>query len=100
MKQLIVKCTVLFVLAIGFSQATNAQRIFVDVQPQARAVPRPLAPRSNYVWIEGEWVLRGRHYVYQPGYWAAPRAGWVWMPGRWIRERRGWYWMPGSWRRG
>lgn len=99
MKQPIVKCVVLFVLAFGFSETTHAQHIYVDVQPQARAMPRPLAPRPNYIWIDGEWVRRGRHYVYRPGYWVAPRPGWVWVPGRWIRTYRGWYWMPGSWRR-
>ncbi len=41
-------------LLFSFSEAIHAQRIYVDVHPQARAIPRPLAPRANYVWIEGE----------------------------------------------
>ena len=99
MKQLIVKCTVLFVLAIGFSRGAQAQRVYVDVQPQARAMPRPVSPRPNYVWIDGEWVRHGGRYVYRSGYWAAPHMGSMWVPGRWVRERRGWYWQPGFWRR-
>lgn len=100
MKQLIVKCTLLVMLAVGFSATTNAQRIYVKVQPAPRAVVvRPAAPHRNYIWVDGEYVRRGRGYVYREGYWAAPRVGRAWVPGHWIKERRGWYWVPGFWRR-
>ncbi len=100
MKQLIVKCTLFIMLAIGFSHAANAQRIFVKVQPAPRAVVvRPAAPHPNYVWVDGEYIPRGGTYVYREGYWAAPRAGWVWIPGHWVSDRRGWYWVRGHWRR-
>ena len=99
MKQLIVKCTLMVVLALGFSYASHAQRIYVTVQPQAKVVARPVAPRPNYIWVDGEWVRHGRNYAYREGYWVAPRAGRVWIPGHWVRERRGWYWAPGYWRR-
>ena len=101
MKQLLVKCTLFILVAFGFSAAANAQRVYVRVQPAASrtVVVRPAAPRANYVWVEGEYVPRGRAYVYRPGYWVAPHAGRVWVPGHWIRERRGWYWAQGYWRR-
>lgn len=102
MKQLLVKCTLLFLLAVGFSAAANAQRrVFVRVQPvQPKVVVvRPAAPRPDYVWVEGEYVPRGAAYVYRPGRWVAPRTGRVWTPGHWVREHRGSYWVPGYWSR-
>jgi hypothetical protein len=99
MKQLIVKCALIVMLAFGFSQAAVAQHVYVRVQPRASITVRPAAPRPNYIWVDGEWVRSGRGYVYRQGYWVAPRASRVWIPGHWIRARRGWFWAPGYWRR-
>jgi hypothetical protein len=38
--------------------------------PPARVENVPARPRSNVVWIDGEWTWR--------------RARWAWMPGRWV----------------
>ncbi len=99
MKQLIVKCLLIAVISFAAVQQSHAQRIYVTVQPSARAVERPVAPAPDYIWVEGEWLPQGRTYIYKPGYWIAPRQHYVWAPGHWIRMRRGWYWEKGYWRR-
>lgn len=62
-------------------------------------VHRPPAPSPRHVWVEEDWVPRGRTYVWHGGYWAAPpRPHAVWVPGRWMRHRGGWVWKAGYWR--
>lgn len=104
MKQLIVKSSLLVMLFLGIAQLSvaqlsQAQRVYVNVQPQEKARPRPMAPKRNYVWIGGEYIRRGAHYVYRPGYWTKPHHGFTWMQGHWIQTHRGWYWSPGYWAR-
>jgi len=99
MKHYVVKYLILAAICFLCSQQIYAQRIYVRVQPRAGVVARPAAPAPDYVWIEGEWIPRGRTYVYQPGYWIAPRPHAVWVPSHWVRVRRGWYWVRGYWTR-
>jgi hypothetical protein len=95
MKKLIVISTLLFSLG-----ATSCRtRAVVTTRPAPpMGVVRPAAPRPDYVWIDGEWVWRGRRYQYVNGYWAPPRAGHAWVSGHWARRGGGWYWQRGHWR--
>jgi hypothetical protein len=99
MKDYVIKYLMLAAICFLCSQQAHAQRIYVTVQPRAAIIARPAAPAPNYVWIEGEWIPKGRTYVYQPGYWVAPRPHYIWVPGHWMRVRRGWYWVRGYWAR-
>ncbi|WP_214071385.1 YXWGXW repeat-containing protein [Mucilaginibacter sp. dw_454] len=84
-----------------FSTVNSSAQIVVRARLYHRgpAFVRPVRPSANHVWIEGEWVPRGRTYVERPGYWAAaPRPHAVWIAGHWDRRRGGYAWVPGYWR--
>ncbi|MEP7252169.1 MAG: hypothetical protein ABI683_07305 [Ginsengibacter sp.] len=72
--------------------------VVVRSRPVAPVYVRPVAPRPNYVWVEGNWIKRGHHYVYRRGYWVAPRASYhQYQSGHWEQRRNGWYWVSGRW---
>ena len=72
--------------------------VVVRSRPQPPAYARPVSPRANYVWVDGEWIRRGHRYVYRRGYWAAPRANYhSYRSGHWEQRRNGWYWVTGRW---
>ena len=98
MKKLFFKAFLAMALLIGFSQVTNAQHVFVNIQPVAPVVVRPPAPSPRHVWVEGEWTWRDGAYVRQPGYWIIPEPHKAWVPGHWRRAYGGWNWVPGHWR--
>ncbi|MEP7228662.1 MAG: hypothetical protein ABI691_00340 [Ginsengibacter sp.] len=88
----IVVATLLFITGCGPSA------VVVHTRPAPPVYARPIAPGPNYVWIDGEWLHRGRHYTYRKGYWAPPRARYhQYMGGHWQQRRSGWYWVPGHW---
>ena len=72
--------------------------VVVRERPVAPVVVRSAAPGANYVWVEGNYVRRGRGYVYSPGYWAVPPRGrTVYKPGYWVQSPRGYYYRKGRW---
>lgn len=88
----IIAATLLFIAGCGPSA------VVVRTRPQPPVYARPVAPGSNYVWIDGEWIRRGRHYNYRNGYWTLPRARYhQYNGGHWQQRRDGWYWIPGRW---
>lgn len=96
----IAKCVV--ALALLSLPATEAgAQLIVSVRPPRPAVivTRPVAPSPRHVWVEEDWVCRGRGYRWHGGYWAAPpRPRAVWVPGHWDTRPRGEVWVPGFWR--
>jgi hypothetical protein len=97
MKHYVVKYLMVTAICFLCSQQIRAQRIYLTEQPKSDVVTHQAAPSPNYVWIEDEWIPKGRTYVHQPGHWVAPRPHYVWIPGHWVREHRGWYWTKGYW---
>ena len=88
----IIAATLLFIAGCGPSA------VVVRTRPQPPVYVRPVAPGANYVWIDGEWIRRGRHYNYRNGYWTLPRARYhQHNSGHWQQRRDGWYWIPGRW---
>jgi hypothetical protein len=77
----------------------RGSRVVVAERPVAPYYQRPFAPGHGYIWIDGDWMVRGGRYVHQPGYWAAPRGGRRWEAGNWDRYNNGWQWRRGYWRR-
>jgi hypothetical protein len=84
-------------LLMGLSACQTPARVVVVHRPHPPVVARPLPPHPGWVWIEGDWIWRGRHYVWKPGYWRAPRPGYAWIPGHWRRVPHGWHWEAGHW---
>lgn len=84
-----------------FAAADTSAQVFVRsrlVRHHTVVTTRPVRPSATHVWIEGEWIPKGRTYVERPGYWAPiPRPHAVWVPGHWDRRPRGYFWVPGHW---
>lgn len=100
MKNSITRLFLVTSMLLGISWAGEAQ-IVVRVRPVAPHVRmHPMAPSPRHIWIEGEWIGRGRNYVWQDGYWAIPRRGHRYSRGYWRDTRRGYVWVPGGWHRG
>ena len=59
------------------------------------AVP---APRSGYVWSNGNWQWDGSQHVWAGGTWQAERPGYVYSQPQWV-ERRSWNYQPSRWDR-
>jgi len=99
MKKLINRLVLVTTMLLGISWAGEAQ-IVVRVRPVApRVRVHPMAPSPRHIWIEGEWVGRGRDYQWQDGYWVTPRRGYRYSNGYWTNTRRGYVWVPGRWQR-
>lgn len=73
--------------------------VVVKTRPNPPMIVRPLSPGRGYVWVNGDWILRGNQYVYREGYWAQPRhRNTSYVTGYWRETRNGSYWVPGHWR--
>lgn len=81
-----------------FAVSCAPSAVIVAERPAPPVIVRPAPPRPDYVWVEGEWIVRGGRYTWQNGYWVRPRYGRVWESGHWERTRGGWYWQRGHWR--
>ncbi len=67
--------------------------------PPARAEIVPAQPTRRAVWIDGEWVLRGRKWAWQPGRWVIPPKGAKYSAWTTVRGEDGaLYVAPGAWR--
>jgi len=72
--------------------------VIVDTQPATPYYERPVSPGSDYIWIEGDWVVEGGHYTWHNGYWSRPHGGRSWEGGSWESKNNGWRWRRGHWR--
>jgi hypothetical protein len=66
-------------------------------RPSPPVFLRPVSPGGNYVWIEGDWVVRGGSYHWREGHWVRTRKR-AWVPGSWESRNNGWYLRRGHWR--
>ncbi len=68
--------------------------------PAAAAEVVPPSPQSDAVWVDGQWIWRGRYYVWQRGGWLIPPAGAYFAPWRKYYTKDGTlYFADGTWRR-
>ncbi len=80
-------------------QPTSALVAVAFPPPPAKHEFVPAQPTSDAVWIDGEWVWRGRQYRWKPGRWVAVPAGALFSPWAQVRDREGnLYVAPGTWR--
>ena len=77
----------------------SGSRVMVTERPVAPYYQRPFAPGLGYIWIDGDWMVRGGRYVHQQGYWSPPRGNRHWQNGRWQQYSNGWQWRNGYWHR-
>ncbi len=88
----VIAATLIFLVGCGPSS------VVVHTRPQPPVYIRPVAPGPGYVWVDSEWIRRGRHYNYRKGYWVAPGGRYhQYKGGHWQQRRSGWYWVPGHW---
>lgn len=78
--------------------ACSPSRVVVRERPSAPYIVKPAPPYANAVWMDGEWISRGRRYEYSNPHYVTPRRGRAWVPGHWITTRRGNIWVKGRWR--
>jgi WXXGXW repeat (2 copies) len=81
-----------------FFSSCGPGAITVTARPESPFYTRPASPGVGYVWIDGDWVVRGGHYQWREGYWRRPGTR-VWITGSWESRNNGWYWRKGHWRR-
>jgi hypothetical protein len=68
--------------------------------PAAAAEVVPPSPQSDAVWVDGQWIWRGRYYVWQRGGWVIPPAGAYFAPWSKFYTKDGTlYFADGAWRR-
>jgi hypothetical protein len=80
----------------------HAAADFVEVPyppPAALAETVPPSPKGDgLVWVDGEWVFRGRSYVWQRGGWVVPAPGVRFAPWRFVFTQDGrLLFAPGTW---
>jgi hypothetical protein len=67
--------------------------------PPARVEAVPARPRSDVVWIDGEWTWRRGRWSWMPGRWVVPPPGETFSPWVIVRGDDGQLWQaPGTWR--
>ncbi len=71
--------------------------IIVSNRPGRPYYSRPYSPGQGYIWIEGDWVIRGGRYEWNEGRWARSRNR-LWIAGEWEPRDGGWRWRKGYWR--
>jgi WXXGXW repeat (2 copies) len=98
MKKHFLTLSLIAVIAFTFNSCAPSA-VVVRTRPVSPVYARPLSPGPSYVWVDGEWILRGNQYFYNQGYWATPRhRNSYWVSGHWKKARGGSYWVPGHWK--
>lgn len=59
----------------------------------------PVAPRADYVWINGHWDWGGARYVWVPGRYELPRRGYRWVRPHYERRAGRAIYVRGHWGR-
>ena len=68
--------------------------------PAAAAEIVPPSPRADAVWVDGQWIWRGRYYVWQRGGWVVPPDSAYFAPWQKYYTADGTlYFADGAWRR-
>ena len=95
MKKILFICLLIITTFIIYS--CGPAEITVTNRPDPPYYVRPISPGPTYVWIEGDWVVRGGQYHWREGRWLRVRNR-AWVPGGWHARGSGWYWRRGHWR--
>jgi hypothetical protein len=67
--------------------------------PPARVEQIPDAPKSDAVWIDGEWTWQGRRWAWKQGRWLVPPSNARYSPWTSTRDRSGLFYVAeGRWR--
>ncbi|CAN5923931.1 hypothetical protein BH11MYX4_BH11MYX4_17900 [soil metagenome] len=67
--------------------------------PPARVEHVPASPRSDAVWIDGEWTWQGSRWAWKTGRWVAAPASASFSPWTAVRGKTGTYYVAeGKWR--
>jgi len=96
MKRLFV--VIAFAASAVVFDSCGPSRYTVTERPVAPVYERPVAPRPEYVWVDGDWRWQRGKYVYSNGYWSKPRAKKVYVTGDWVHTNKGYYWKKGYWK--
>lgn len=88
----------IMIIASFILPSCGPSEIVVTNRPSPPVYVRPIAPSPAYVWVEGDWVVRGNKYYWREGYWARARGSRAWVAGSWQSRNNGWYWRRGHWR--
>lgn len=81
------------------SQPTSALAEVPYPPPPARIEAVPRRPKSNAVWIDGEWIWQTRRWAWKPGRWIVPPTGARFAAWTTVRGRTGaLYFASGRWR--
>src|SRR5262245_56475058 len=66
---------------------------------KVEVIPSPPPELKNPVWIDGEWLWRGRRWVWQAGQWELPLAGGYYASPTTVRLADGTLlYYPGAWK--
>jgi hypothetical protein len=69
--------------------------------PPARSEVVPASPRSDAVWIDGEWTWQGNRYAWKTGRWVVPPTNAAYSPWTSVRGPMGTFYVAeGKWRDG
>jgi hypothetical protein len=83
--------------SIGANTANARTVIYADVEPPALRVETAPAPRSGYVWVNGDWGYTNHKYHWREGHWVRERHGYHYTPSRWERDGNRWRYYDGRW---
>lgn len=67
--------------------------------PEVQKIPKRPSEPEGHVWIDGQWMFRGRRWEWEPGRFEVPPPGHVYAPPAIVYlsdNRIGWF--PGGWR--
>jgi hypothetical protein len=81
----------------SLTACSGGSQFTVSTRPETPYYARPMSPGSGYVWIDGDWVVRGGRYQWREGRWARSRNR-TWVGGNWDQRNGGWYWRRGYYR--
>lgn len=73
MKKMLFICMLIPTIFIFYS--CGPSEIIVTTRPTPPVFVRPVPPASSYVWIEGNWVVRGGRYHWREGRWVRTGYG-------------------------
>jgi hypothetical protein len=79
--------------------ATAPGDVVISAQPPPpRHEVRTVAPSSEHMWVEGNWIYRDGRWVWMPGEWRVrPSPTATYVPGYWKHTNKGYVYTPGFW---
>jgi WXXGXW repeat (2 copies) len=86
--------------AVATPLTSSAQAvIYLDAPPPAVRYEVVPAPRTGYVWSNGNWQYNGSQHVWTEGAWQAERPGYIYSQPRWVEDNGRWGYQASRWDR-